>query len=60
MGMSLWYAANLKFDGTVLTTIDTDEVVIDFSGRLWVGASREEIEKTVLKKVKKALDSQGF
>jgi len=52
--MLLSYFANLKFDGKTLKTIDTDEVVEDFTSRLWKDASREEVQKCVDCHIEKA------
>ena len=55
--MSYWYAADLKFDGKVLTKISTGEVVEDYTGRIYRSCSRHEIANFVLEKVAKVLDT---
>lgn len=56
MGLSLWYAANLQYDGETLSKIDSGDVVIDFSSRLWKNATKNEKYNAVIRKVKKVLE----
>jgi len=56
MGLSMWYAADLVFDGKVLKKISTGEVVENYASNVYRGCTKYEIETFVLNRVKKALD----
>jgi len=58
--MSYWHWVDLKFDGKKLTTISTNEVVVDFTIPLWKTATKAEIEYTVQRKVRQILERRGW
>lgn len=60
MGISRWYAADLQFDGKVLTKISTGEIVENYSTRLYADCDPKEIDGFILKRVEKALTTLGY
>jgi hypothetical protein len=60
MGISRWYAADLQFDGKVLTKISTGEIVEDYLTRLYSDCDPKEIDGFVLKRVEKVLTALEY
>lgn len=54
-GCSVWYAADLKFDGKVLSKISTGEVVENYESAVYRGCTKQQINEFVLNRVNKVL-----
>jgi hypothetical protein len=55
MGISIWYAADLTFDGKVLSRISTGEVDEDYTSPLYRGCDKATIEEFVRSRVAREL-----